>query len=131
MTIAINAFFVVGVAGDFFPLYRFLQPTFALAYVVGTVPIIVLSRLIAGPQLRLLAHGALALLALGLQPTPYRVWEQAVHLRNYTWNGLLKEAVNAKLTTTQSSVGKWLRDSLPTDSVIATGQCGITSIALI
>ena len=124
LTIAANAFFVVFAAGDFFPLYRFLQPTFAIAYVVGTVPIVVLLRLIANPRQRVLAQLAIVLLALGLQPAPYKVRGQAALRSSYTWNHLLKEGVSSKLTTPKSSVGKWLMDSLPADAVIATGQCG-------
>ena len=124
LTILVNALYVVLVAGDFFPLYRFLQPTFALAYILATVPIIFLTRDTSWPWVRFSAQFALLLLTIRLQPVPRKVREQANDRKGYSWNRLLKEALSSNLATPQSAVGAWLRESLPAGSVIATGQCG-------
>lgn len=124
---AFNSLYVIWVGGDFFPLSRFLQVTGCILMVFAAVPVAGLwqmrscfARVGAGPVLA----AALALSLVVFQPVWTRV-HSWVSDRQKTWIEQSEQLLKGDHSNPAFFVGKWLKENLPVDTVIATGHCGM------
>ncbi len=133
LVIASNLLFVITVGGDFWPLFRFFQVTWCLINVLSVVPILMVA---VGQPLPDFAGGR--------SVRPGRIWSPIMGLmllatqpftalvRDPHFYGDLpllsmermRETVTARHITPLFLLGKWVKENLPEDAVLAVDQAG-------
>jgi hypothetical protein len=126
LSIMVNLFYVLWVGGDFWPLSRFLQVTAGLAIVLAAVAPLCLIRWAQWGSVRGWPMGlSVVLLLLVCQPVLYsRDRWSTEYTRSKTWAEQIRAFLTVDHLTPQFIMGKWLKENLPPDAVVATGTCG-------
>jgi len=133
LTIGANLLFVIAVGGDFWPLFRFFQVSWCLVNVLSVVPILMVA---VGQPLPGFAGGLAvrsrrlwsAVLAVGLvavQPFPWLLQDSRFYgdlpVRS---TERMRETVTARHITPLFLLGKWVKENLPQDAILAVDQAG-------
>jgi len=125
-----NLFFIVFVGGDFWPQSRLLQVTSAILTTLSVVPIAMLAwgkSVEPGKAAPLQPKWSvvLALILLGLQPTPWLFRLPDMYGDMPIWSSVrVRETLTARHLTPAFLLGKWMKENLPSDAVLAVDQAG-------